>query len=32
MPVEKVANPADATLEVAEGVEIAAPVYFQPAN
>ena len=32
MPVEKVTNPADATLEVAEGVEIAAPVYFQPAN
>ena len=32
MPVEKVVNPADATLEVAEGVEIAAPVYFQPAN
>ena len=32
MPVEKVVNPADATLEVEEGVEIAAPVYFQPAN
>ncbi len=32
MPVEKVASPEAATLEVAEGVEIAAPVYFKPAE
>ena len=32
MPVEKVASPEAATLEVAEGVEIAAPVYFKLAE
>ena len=32
MPVEKVATPAAATLEVAEGVEIPAPVYFKLAD
>ena len=32
MKVEKVASPAAATLEVAEGVEIPAPVYFKLAD
>ena len=32
MQVEKVASPEAATLEVAEGVEIPAPVYFKLAD
>ena len=32
MPVEKVATPAAATLEVADGVEIPAPIYFKLAD
>ena len=32
MPVERVTNPADATLEVAEDVNISAPVYFKLAD